>query len=90
MEDQNVVIFLDKIKKDLEMHKVPQTITHIEALETELLRSISKKKGLQIVPITIPPATETEKANPIFMREFELAGKINEIIYFLNQRHPVG
>jgi len=69
---------------------VPQTITAIETLETELLRNISKKKGLQIVPITIPAATETERANPIFMREFELAGKINEVIHFLNQRHPVG
>lgn len=68
---------------------VPQTITDIEILETELLRNIAKKKGVQIVPITIPPATETEKANPIFMRDFEIAGKTNEIIHFLNNRFPV-
>ena len=69
---------------------VPQTIIDIEVLESELMRYISKKKGVQIVPITIPEATDTEKANPIFMRDFELAGKINEIIHFLNNRHPVG
>lgn len=72
------------------MNKVPQSITAIEILETELARNIAKKKGVQIVPITIPPATETEKANPIFMRDFELAGKINEIVQFINNRFPVG
>jgi len=56
---------------------------------TLLQRAISKKKGQHFIPITIPEPTETEKANPIFMRDFELAHKINEIINFLNKRHPV-
>jgi len=55
-----------------------------------LSKQIAKKKGFVIVPITIPPPTETEKANPIFMREFELAGKLNEIIHFINNRFQMG
>ena len=90
MEDQNILLFLDKLKKNLELGMVPQTISAIEVLETELTRNIAKKKGVQIVPITIPEPTETEKANPIFMRDFEIAGKSNEIIHFINQRFPVG
>jgi len=90
MEDTNIVVWLDKIKKKLELGMVPQTIMDIEVLENELLRYIAKKKGVQIVPITIPEPTETEKANPIFMRDFEIAGKTNEIIHFINNRFPVG
>jgi len=90
MEDSNILIFLDKIKKLLELGNKPKAILEIDGLELLLSREISRKKGKQFVPITIPPATETEKANPIFMREFELANKINEIIYFLNNRYPVG
>ncbi|KKN76223.1 hypothetical protein LCGC14_0372490 [marine sediment metagenome] len=89
MNDSNIVIFLDKIKKNLEMNKVPQTIADIDTLLILLQRDLLKKKGKQIIPITIPPTTETEKANPIFLREFELANKLNEIIFFLNERFPV-
>lgn len=71
------------------MNKVPQSIGEIETLVLELTRHISKKKGKQIIPITIPSPTETERANPIFLREFELAGKVNEVISFLNDRYPV-
>jgi len=90
MEDSNVVIFLDKIKKLLELGNKPKVILELDGLILLLTKSISLKKGKQFLPITIPPATETEKANPIFMRDFELANKINEIIYFLNNRYPVG
>lgn len=86
MEDQNVIIFMDKIKKLLELGNKSKAITEIDTLETMLGRAISKKKGKVIIPITIPQATETEMANPIFMREFEIAGKVNEIISFLNGR----
>jgi len=89
IEDQNVIIFLDKIRKNLEMNMVPQTIINIEVLETELKRSMSRKKGKLFLPITIPPPTETERSNPIFMREFEMAHKINEVVIFLNERFPV-
>jgi len=72
------------------MGNKPKAISEIEGLEMLLSRAIARKGGKQFLPIIIPPATETEKANPIFMREFELANKINEIIYFLNNRYPVG
>lgn len=71
------------------MNMVPQSIGDIDTLLLQLTRHINKKKGKQIIPITIPPPTDTEKANPIFLREFELAGKVNEIISFLNDRYPV-
>lgn len=86
MEDTNVVIFIDKVKKLIELGNKPKAIIEIEALEYLLNREISKKKGKLFTPITIPPPTDTEKANPIFMREFELAHKINEIVTFLNGR----
>ena len=89
MEDQNIVLFLDKIKKLIELGNKPKAITEIEALETLLIREVTKKKGKHFLPIVIPKTTETERANPIFLREFELAEKINEIIYFLNNRYPV-
>lgn len=90
MEDANVIVFLDKIKKLLELGNKPKAIDEIDGLELLLTRQISLKNGKQFMPITIPQPTETEKANPIFMRDFELAHKINEIIHFLNNRYPVG
>jgi len=86
MEDSNVIIFIDKVKKLIELGNKPKAITDIELLELELNRAISKKKGKLFTLITVPPPTDTEKANPIFLREFELANKINEIITFLNGR----
>jgi len=86
MEDQNVVIFMDKIKKLIELGNTPTAIAEIDTLEITLTRAITKKKGKLIIPITIPETTDTEKANPIFLREFELAGKVNEIINFINGR----
>ena len=89
MEDQNIVLFLDKIKKLIELGNKPKAVTEIDALETMLIREINKKKGKLFLPITIPEPTETEKANPIFLREFEVAHKVNEIVNFLNNRYPV-
>ncbi len=89
MEDQNVIIFMDKVKKLLEIGNKPQAIIEIDSLMTLLERAQLKKKGKRFLPITIPEATETEKANPIFMRDFELANKQNEVINFLNGRFPV-
>ena len=89
MEDQNIILFLDKIKKLLEIGNKPKAITEIETLETLLVRAVNKKQGKRFLPITIPEPTETEKANPIFLREFEIANKVNEIINFLNDRHMV-
>lgn len=89
MDDQNVLIFMDKVKKLLEMGNKPKAIIDIDTLITVLERAVLKKKGKRFIPITIPEATETEKANPIFMRDFELANKQNEVINFLNERFPV-
>jgi len=89
MENQNVIIFLDKVKKLLELGNKPKAIIEIDTLITLLERAVLKKKGKRFIPITIPEATETEKANPIFMRDFELAHKQNEVILFLNERFPV-
>lgn len=89
MEDQNFILFLDKIKKLIELGNRPKAVSEIEALETLLIHQVNKKKGKLFLPITIPEPTETEKANPIFLREFELANKVNEIINFLNNRYPI-
>lgn len=89
MEDQNVVLFLDKIKKLLELGNKPKAIQEIEQLEILLIHAVTKKKGKLFLPIIIPEPTETERANPIFLRDFELANKINELINFLNHRHPI-
>lgn len=86
MEDQNVLIYLDKIKKLLELGNKDKAITEIDTLEMTLSRAIAKKKGHLILPILIPQPTETEKSNPILLREFELANKFNEIIHFINGR----
>ena len=89
MDDQNVTLFLDKIQKLLELGNKPKAITEIETLMILLQRQINIKKGKRFLPIVIPETTETERANPIFLREFELAQKVNEIIHFLNERHQV-
>ena len=86
MEDQNIIIFLDKVKKLIELGNKPKAVTEIESIMEILQKQINLKKGKVIIPITIPEPTDTEKANPIFLRDYELAGKINEIINLINQR----
>lgn len=86
MDDNNVIIFMDKIKKLLEQGNKPKAILELDTLILTLERFAAKKKGKLFLPIVIPQPTETEKANPIFLRDFELANKINEIIFFLNGR----
>jgi len=89
MEDQNIILFLDKIKKLIELGNKPKAVTEIESLELVLTREITKKKGKQFIPISVPTPTEADKSNLIIMRDFEICNKVNEIIYFLNNRHPV-
>jgi len=86
MEDQNLLIFVDKIKKLLELGNTPKAINELDGVIIILSRVIAKKKGKLFEIITIPQATETELANPIFMRDFEIANKLNEVITFLNGR----
>ncbi len=87
VDDQNVIIYLDKIKKLLELGNKPKAIIEIEAIIIMLTKQVAKKKGKLVLPIVIPSPTETERANPIFLREFELANKINEVIHILNDRY---
>ncbi len=89
MDDQNVVIFMDKVKKLVELGNKPLAVIELDSLIHVLERQILKKKGKRFLLITIPDPTETEKANPIFMRDFELAHKLNEILLFLNERFSV-
>lgn len=86
MEDTNIIMFMDKIHKLIELGNKPKALTEIEVLMEMLQKQINNKKGKIIIPITIPQPTETERANPIFLREFELAGKVNEIIKIINER----
>jgi len=75
MDDQNVIIFLDKIKKLLELGNKPKAITEIEAIMEMLTKQITRKNGKLILPIP-HPVTESEN-------------KLNEIIHFINGRFPV-
>lgn len=86
MDDNNVVMFLDEIKKLIELGNKPQAVIEIDVLVEILNKAIRRKKGKLFQLITIPQPTETEMANPIFMRDFELAHKINEMAVFLNDR----
>lgn len=56
MENQNIIIFLDKIHKNLELGMIPQTIIDIDMLMKELIRVEAKKTGKLILPI--PEITE--------------------------------
>jgi len=43
MENQNVIIFLDKIKKLIELGNKPKAISEIEIITIQLERQIRKK-----------------------------------------------
>ena len=84
MEDQNIIIFLDKIKKLLELGNKPKAIAEIEVIMVILQNKIAKKNGKLFRLITIPQQTEATDST---LRDFELAHKVNEIITFLNERY---
>jgi len=79
MEDQNIIIFLDKIQKLLELGNKQKSIDEITTLILELEHKISKQKGKLFQPIII---SQDEKDTPIKLMQF----KVNEIINFLNER----
>jgi len=89
MEDQNVILFMDKIKKLIELGNKPKAVSEIEALDVLLQKAITRKKGKHFIPLSVPTPTEEDKSNLIIMRDFEIANKVNEIINFLNNRHPI-
>lgn len=80
---------MDKIKKLLELGNKPQAIIEIDTLIIMLEKKILKKKGKRFLPLNIPVATGTSEVNSLFIRDYEIASKQNEIIYFLNERYPV-
>ena len=83
MEDQNIIIFLDKIKKLIELGNTPKAADEIDTLIMELERHIRKRRGMVIVPLIIPGTDEMSKPMQ-FARDN--SQKINEIIQFINKR----
>jgi len=78
MEDQNIIIFLDEIKKLLELGNKPKAIAEIDALIITLERSMALKKGKRF------PFVLTETYSPK-----EIAGVVNQITSYLNKRFPL-
>ena len=83
MENQNIIIFLDKMKKLIELGNTPKAADEIDTLIIQLEHHIRKKQGMVIVPLVIPNVDETSQ--PI---QFSLDNrkKLNEIIQFINKR----
>ncbi len=77
MEDSNIIIFLDKIDKLIELGNIPKATQEIKFLLLELERKISKNKGkrFQLLPNQLNPN--------------DVHPKLNEIITFLNDRFPL-
>lgn len=83
MENQNIIIFLDKIKKLIELGNTPKAADEIDTLIIQLEHHIRKKQGMVIVPLIIPNVDGISQ--PI---QFSLDNrkKLNEIIQFINKR----
>ncbi len=81
MEDQNIIIFLDKMKKLIELGNTPKAVDEIDTLIIQLEHHIRKKQGMAILPLIIP---ETNTKPIQFSRDN--SKKINEIISFINKR----
>jgi len=83
MENQNVIIFLDKIKKLIELGNTPKAISEIEIIIIELERQIRKKQGKIILPLVIPSVHNITKSKSFSLDNRK---KLNEIIHFINGR----
>ena len=83
MDNQNVIIFLDKIKKLIELGNKPQAIIEIETIIIQLEHQIRKKQGKIILPLLVPSIQEisNEKLFCIDTRKKQI-----EIINFINKR----
>lgn len=75
MEDQNIIILLDKFKKMLEMGNKDKVILDMDATIITLERHVVKSKGIRIQPL-IDPQTACDK-------------KINEVVHYINKRFPI-
>jgi len=89
MEDQNIIILLDKIKKLLELGNKPKAILEIETTIIMLERKLAKEKGSRFTSLHIEqelPGVELSEHGKFTEMNRQ---KINEIIRFLNERFPV-
>lgn len=89
MEDQNVVIFLDKIKKILELGNKPKAIVELDAVIHVLEKKIRKSKGNRFHLLHIVKHIPGEPTNPEYQEITKQSQKINEILCFLNERFPL-
>jgi len=91
MEDQNVVILLDKFAKLLEQGNVPKVIAEIYATITTLERNLTKAKGIRVPLINMNElhahlvSSDVPLANDIK----NIANHQNMLAKFINERFPV-
>lgn len=83
MQDQNIIIFLDKIKKLIELGNKPKAVLEIESLISLLEIHIRKKRGVVILPLLVSSINGISNVT-VFAKDNR--AKINEIIQFLNKR----
>jgi len=76
LQNQNIIIFLDKIKKLLELGHIPKALLEIDGLVDILNKEELRKNGLNIMYL-VPE-------DPLNPTRIEL--KLNEIATFLNKR----
>ena len=84
MENQNIIIFLDKIKKLIELGNTPTAISEIDTIIVQLDHSVRKKQGKIIILLPIVTIGEISQS-----KQFALDNrkKLNEIIQFINNRN---
>ena len=83
MENQNIIIFLDKIKKLIELGNTPKAADEIDTLIIQLEHHIRKKQGMVIVPLIIP---NVDGISQSIQFSLDNRKKLNEIIQFINKR----
>ena len=83
MEDQNVIIFCDKVKKLIDYGNHPKAVSEIDTLIVELEHKMRKKNGKVILPLPVPePSQISDEAK----FSLDTRKKQNEIIEFINRR----
>ena len=83
MENQNIIIFLDKMKKLIELGNTPKAADEIDTLIIQLEHHIRKKQGMVIVPLIIP---NVDGISQSIQFSLDNRKKLNEIIQFINKR----
>ena len=83
MEDQNIIIILDKIKKLIELGNTPTAVSEIDTIIVQLEHHIRKKQGKIIIPLPIVSIEEISHS-----KQFALDNrkKLDEVIRFINKR----